>query len=36
MSEQKFTIPTEMIDLPSKGLVYAKENAISDPDLQDL
>lgn len=29
MSEQKFTVPTEMIDLPSKGLVYAKENPLS-------
>jgi len=29
MSEQKFTVPTEMIDLPSKGLVYPKENPLS-------
>lgn len=29
MSEQKFTVPTEMIDLPSKGLIYTKENALS-------
>lgn len=29
MSEQKFTVPTELIDLPSKGLVYPKENALS-------
>ena len=29
MSEQKFTVPTEMIDLPSKGLIYPKENALS-------
>ena len=29
MSEQKFTVPTEMIDLPSKGKVYPKENPLS-------
>jgi hypothetical protein len=29
MSEQKFTVPTEMIDLPSKGLIYPKENALA-------
>lgn len=29
MSEQKFTVPTEMIDLPSKGLLYPKENPLS-------
>ena len=29
MSEQKFTVPTEMIDLPSKGLLYPKENSLS-------
>jgi len=29
MSEQKFTVPTEMIDLPSKGLIYPKENPLS-------
>lgn len=29
MAEQKFVIPTEQIDLPSKGLVYAKENPLS-------
>jgi hypothetical protein len=26
---EKFTVPTEMIDLPSKGLLYPKENALS-------
>jgi hypothetical protein len=26
---EKFTVPTEMIDLPSKGLVYSKENPLS-------
>lgn len=30
MADQKFTVPTEMIDLPSKGLVYAKENPLSE------
>jgi len=34
MSEQKFTIPTEMIDLPSKGLVYATENALSSGQVE--
>lgn len=34
MSEQKFTVPTEMIDLPSKGLVYAKENALSSGQVE--
>lgn len=29
MSQQKFTVPTEMIDLPSKGLVYEKESPLS-------
>ena len=34
MSEQKFTVPTEMIDLPSKGLVYPKENALSSGQVE--
>ncbi len=34
MSEQKFTIPTEMIDLPSKGLIYPKENALSSGQVE--
>jgi hypothetical protein len=29
MAEQKFQVPTEMVDLPSKGLVYPKENALA-------
>ena len=29
MAEQKFTVPTEMIDLPSQGLVYALETELS-------
>jgi hypothetical protein len=29
MSEQKFTIPTEMIDLPSKGLIYPAESPLA-------
>lgn len=29
MAEQKFTVPTEQIDLPSKGLIYDKANALS-------
>jgi hypothetical protein len=34
MSESKFTIPTEMVDLPSKGLVYAKENPLSAGEIE--
>lgn len=29
MPEQKFSVPTEQIDLPSKGLIYPKENLLS-------
>jgi len=29
MADQKFTVPTELIDLPSKGLIYPKENPLS-------
>ena len=31
---EKFTVPTEMIDLPSKGLVYPKENALSSGQVE--
>jgi hypothetical protein len=34
MSESKFTVPTETIDLPSKGLVYPKENPLSSGELE--
>jgi hypothetical protein len=34
MSDQKFTVPTEMIDLPSKGLLYEKENALSSGQVE--
>lgn len=34
MSEQKFMVPTEMVDLPSKGLVYAKENTLSSGNIE--
>jgi hypothetical protein len=34
MSESKFTIPTEMVDLPSKGLVYTKENTLSSGNIE--
>ena len=34
MSDQKFTVPTELIDLPSKGLVYAKENPLSSGQVE--
>ena len=29
MSESKFTVPTEMVDLPSKGLLYPKDSPLS-------
>ena len=29
MTEQKYDFPTEVLDLPSKGLVYPKENPLS-------
>jgi len=34
MSEQKFTVPTEIIDLPSKGLIYPKENSLSSGNVE--
>ena len=34
MAEQKFTVPTEMVGLPSKGLVYAKENPLSSGEIE--
>lgn len=34
MAEQKFTVPTEMVTLPSKGLVYAKENPLSKGEIE--
>jgi hypothetical protein len=34
MSEQKFIVPTELIDLPSKGLIYPKENALSSGQVE--
>ena len=34
MAEQKFQVPTEMIDLPSKGLIYAKENPLSSGQVE--
>jgi hypothetical protein len=34
MSEQKFTIPTEMIDLPSKGLIYPAESPLSSGQIE--
>jgi hypothetical protein len=34
MSEQKFTVPTELIDLPSKGLLYPKENPLSSGQVE--
>lgn len=33
-TEQKFQIPTEIIDLPSKGLVYEKENPLSSGQVE--
>ena len=34
MADQKFTVPTELIDLPSKGLIYPKENALSSGQVE--
>lgn len=34
MSDQKFTVPTELIDLPSKGLLYPKENPLSSGQIE--
>jgi hypothetical protein len=34
MSEKKFTVPSETIDLPSKGLIYDKENPLSSGFLE--
>jgi hypothetical protein len=31
---EKFTVPTEMIDLPSKGLLYPKENPLSSGQVE--
>ena len=32
--ENKLSIPTEIIDLPSKGLVYSKENPLSSGKIE--
>lgn len=34
MSEQKFTVPTEVIELPSKGLIYPKDNPLSSGQVE--
>jgi len=34
MAEQKFTVPTEMISIPSKGLIYPKENPLSKGEIE--
>jgi len=34
MSDQKFTVPTETIDLPSKGLIYAKDSALASGQVE--
>lgn len=34
MSQTKFEVPSEVVDLPSKGLVYAKENPLSSGDVE--
>ena len=34
MSDQKFTVPTEIIDLPSKGLIYAKESSLASGQVE--
>lgn len=34
MSEKKFSVPTEVIDLPSKGLLYKKDNPLSKGEVE--
>lgn len=34
MADQKFTVPTEQIELPSKGLLYPKENILSSGQIE--
>lgn len=34
MSQSKYTVPTELIDLPSKGLLYPKENPLSSGQIE--
>jgi hypothetical protein len=34
MSEEKHKFPTEIVDLPSKGLVYDKENPLSSGKIE--
>lgn len=34
MSEQKFSFPTEIVKLPSKGLVYPKESPLSSGEIE--
>lgn len=34
MADQKFSVPTEIIDLPSKGLIYQKENPLSSGQIE--
>ena len=34
MSESKFKFPTEVIDLPSKGILYPKDNPLSSGKIE--
>jgi len=34
MADQKFTVPTELIDLPSKGLIYPKDSALASGQVE--
>lgn len=34
MSEPKFTVPTEMVDLPSKGLLYPKDSPLASGQIE--
>lgn len=34
MSEKKFSVPTEIVDLPSRGLIYSKDNALSSGSVE--
>ena len=34
MTDQKFTVPSEVIELPSKGLIYPKDNPLSSGQVE--
>ena len=36
MAEEKRQFPTEMVSLPSKGILYSKESPLSSGEIIDL